>query len=454
MRYVAVDVSAARRSAPARVSSRPRRCPARTVRRGRPRQRAARQPPVPPARVRRRLAGGVRRPRRRGGSSRCARPVASGRHGSRAAPHGARVPWQEAAASWVRRRCASARRRARRRHRLRHDDSRARAHAVAGVAADVPRARPWRPLPARRGRQDITAQVALDQLPSPTREDAVAVPATVGDRRARRGGPAGVDRRRGARRSPRWRCAAACGRRRRCSMPSGLGSFLVLEWGRRRNRTAAETDDEVASATLGAGASADRMDEPLAGAATSTWRCRFCIGHGTVGPSPASRRTTDDHRRTTAGGSDRWPGRTDAAQGALAFGALGVVFGDIGTSPLYAFRESFEHQELDGRPVNASASRRIAFWALIIIISHQVPGARDAGRQPRRGRDPRADRAGHAEERVRPSGRGGLVMLGVFGTPALRRRTDHAGDLGAQRGRGVRGRVVRRSRTASSRSRA
>jgi len=25
----------------------------------------------------------------------------------------------------------------------------------------------------------------------------------------------------------------------------------------------------------------------------------------------------------------------------LALGALGVVFGDIGTSPLYAFRESF-----------------------------------------------------------------------------------------------------------------
>ncbi len=35
--------------------------------------------------------------------------------------------------------------------------------------------------------------------------------------------------------------------------------------------------------------------------------------------------------------------------GTLALGALGVVFGDIGTSPLYAFREAFEHQHLPGR---------------------------------------------------------------------------------------------------------
>ncbi|HPU39929.1 MAG TPA: KUP/HAK/KT family potassium transporter, partial [Microthrixaceae bacterium] len=31
---------------------------------------------------------------------------------------------------------------------------------------------------------------------------------------------------------------------------------------------------------------------------------------------------------------------------ALALGALGVVFGDIGTSPLYAFRETFEHHHI------------------------------------------------------------------------------------------------------------
>ena len=33
------------------------------------------------------------------------------------------------------------------------------------------------------------------------------------------------------------------------------------------------------------------------------------------------------------------PGRSRT--GVLTLGALGVVFGDIGTSPLYAFREAF-----------------------------------------------------------------------------------------------------------------
>jgi KUP system potassium uptake protein len=53
----------------------------------------------------------------------------------------------------------------------------------------------------------------------------------------------------------------------------------------------------------------------------------------------------------------------------LALGALGVVFGDIGTSPLYAFREAFEHQHLPVVRDNALGLASLAFWALIIIIS-------------------------------------------------------------------------------------
>jgi len=55
--------------------------------------------------------------------------------------------------------------------------------------------------------------------------------------------------------------------------------------------------------------------------------------------------------------------------GALALGALGVVFGDIGTSPLYAFREAFEQQHLPVVRTNAMGLASLAFWALIIIIS-------------------------------------------------------------------------------------
>ena len=54
----------------------------------------------------------------------------------------------------------------------------------------------------------------------------------------------------------------------------------------------------------------------------------------------------------------------------LALGALGVVYGDIGTSPLYAFRESFH--ETHGIPVtpnNVLGILSLIFWALVTLIS-------------------------------------------------------------------------------------
>ncbi len=65
--------------------------------------------------------------------------------------------------------------------------------------------------------------------------------------------------------------------------------------------------------------------------------------------------------------SDRATAR--AGGGALALGALGVVFGDIGTSPLYAFREAIDHQQLAVTRTNAMGLASIAFWVLIVIIS-------------------------------------------------------------------------------------
>ena len=55
---------------------------------------------------------------------------------------------------------------------------------------------------------------------------------------------------------------------------------------------------------------------------------------------------------------------------ALSLGALGVVYGDIGTSPLYAFRECFapEHHLLP-TPDNILGVLSLIFWALVMIIS-------------------------------------------------------------------------------------
>ena len=54
----------------------------------------------------------------------------------------------------------------------------------------------------------------------------------------------------------------------------------------------------------------------------------------------------------------------------LALGALGVVYGDIGTSPLYAFRESLgEHYGLVPTPGNVLGILSLIFWSLIIVIT-------------------------------------------------------------------------------------
>lgn len=59
-----------------------------------------------------------------------------------------------------------------------------------------------------------------------------------------------------------------------------------------------------------------------------------------------------------------------AALPATALAALGVVFGDIGTSPLYALKESFHAAHgLGIQPENVLGILSIIFWCLMLIIS-------------------------------------------------------------------------------------
>ena len=55
---------------------------------------------------------------------------------------------------------------------------------------------------------------------------------------------------------------------------------------------------------------------------------------------------------------------------ALSVAALGVVFGDIGTSPVYTFRECFNPEH--GLPLDAEhvlGVLSMIFWALIIVVT-------------------------------------------------------------------------------------
>ncbi|MCE4059928.1 potassium transporter Kup [Pandoraea sputorum] len=63
-------------------------------------------------------------------------------------------------------------------------------------------------------------------------------------------------------------------------------------------------------------------------------------------------------------------GQRPQAMPALMVAAIGVVFGDIGTSPLYALKECFDPQH--GIPFNQQAVFGIIsllFWALVIVVS-------------------------------------------------------------------------------------
>ncbi|HEX4925071.1 MAG TPA: potassium transporter Kup [Bdellovibrionales bacterium] len=55
---------------------------------------------------------------------------------------------------------------------------------------------------------------------------------------------------------------------------------------------------------------------------------------------------------------------------ALSLAALGVVFGDIGTSPLYAFREAFHgSHSLAITPTNVLGVLSLVLWSLILVIT-------------------------------------------------------------------------------------
>jgi KUP system potassium uptake protein len=53
----------------------------------------------------------------------------------------------------------------------------------------------------------------------------------------------------------------------------------------------------------------------------------------------------------------------------LTLGALGVVYGDIGTSPLYALKEVFAHGHVPLNPENILGILSMIFWTLTVVVS-------------------------------------------------------------------------------------
>ncbi len=61
--------------------------------------------------------------------------------------------------------------------------------------------------------------------------------------------------------------------------------------------------------------------------------------------------------------------KTPAALAALTLGALGVVYGDIGTSPLYALKEVFQGGHVAATDANILGVLSLIFWTMTVIVS-------------------------------------------------------------------------------------
>ena len=82
----------------------------------------------------------------------------------------------------------------------------------------------------------------------------------------------------------------------------------------------------------------------------------------TPGPAAAGTRAASDSAASERARSERIV--------ALSVAALGVVFGDIGTSPLYALRECFKPEYgLAPTPVNVLGVLSLIVWSLLLVVS-------------------------------------------------------------------------------------
>jgi len=103
------------------------------------------------------------------------------------------------------------------------------------------------------------------------------------------------------------------------------------------------------------------------------------LGRGTGDASSRSVESEPQHMNITATGAAvaEAPHDPSAAHGhaqgplyKLAIGAVGVVFGDIGTSPIYSFRETFAgHHPLAPDQFHIEAVLSMIFWSMMIVVT-------------------------------------------------------------------------------------
>ena len=124
-------------------------------------------------------------------------------------------------------------------------------------------------------------------------------------------------------------------------------------------------------------------------------------------PRPAERRAARDRRREARPAGSRLA--------ILSLAALGVVYGDIGTSPLYALRACFSHDYgLPRDTASVYGVLSLIVWSLILIVS--VKYVLVIMRLDNRGEGGILALIALLRQKQR---RGALIGLGLFGTALL-----------------------------------
>ncbi|MCT2559736.1 potassium transporter Kup [Tsuneonella sp. YG55] len=108
--------------------------------------------------------------------------------------------------------------------------------------------------------------------------------------------------------------------------------------------------------------------------------------------------------------------KTASAKAKLAVGAIGIVFGDIGTSPIYAFRETFVgHHPLTLDTLHLMGVVSLIFWAMTIVVSLQYVTI--LMRADNKGQGGTLALVALISQKIGGTNRGWIaVMLGVFAT--------------------------------------
>src|SRR5688500_12479453 len=104
----------------------------------------------------------------------------------------------------------------------------------------------------------------------------------------------------------------------------------------------------------------------------------------------------------------------------MAIGAVAIVFGDIGTSPIYAFRETFAgHHPLTPDALHIYGVLSLIFWSMMIIVSLKyLTIVMRADNKGEGGSLALLALINHpvGGEKGRKKWTGGIVLLGVFAT--------------------------------------